>query len=199
MVSIANRVPLSKRPLDFIYFLFFLVHIPAALCVDLQVFYPERWVPSPLKALVAFYFQLSGDPMMRGAFNLIGHSSEFTWFKSLLGLEAVFSLPMFFIGAYGLYKNTPRVYLPLLIYAVATTTTLVPVLGVVSTIGVQPGGTVWNVGSNFIKEGHRAQLFLAHGPFAVIPFIMSVDMAYRLSALLPWSHDDSVNSLKKTK
>jgi hypothetical protein len=34
-----------------------------------------------LKALLHFYFNLSGDPMMRGVFGLTGHESEWTWFR----------------------------------------------------------------------------------------------------------------------
>lgn len=36
---------------------------------------------SQLKALLHFYFSLSGDPMMRGVFGLTGHESEWTWFR----------------------------------------------------------------------------------------------------------------------
>lgn len=76
---------------------------------------------------------------------------------------------MFFVGAIGLWYDWPRVYLPLLIYAVMTTTTLVPVLSLVLTIPEVAAGEVWDVFSHKIGPNHRAQLLMAHGPFAVIP------------------------------
>jgi len=89
--------------------------------------------------------------------------------RSLLAAEGFFSLPMFFIGAIGLWYDRPRVYLPLLIYAVMTTTTLVPVLSLVLTIPEVDETEIWDVASRKIGPGHRAQLLMAHGPFAVIP------------------------------
>lgn len=76
---------------------------------------------------------------------------------------------MFFVGAIGLWRDSPKVYLPLLVYAAMTTTTLVPVLSLVLTIPEVAKGEVWDLGSRKIGPGHRAQLLMAHGPFAVIP------------------------------
>lgn len=76
---------------------------------------------------------------------------------------------MFFIGALGLWYDRPRVYLPLLIYAVMTTTTLVPVLSLVLTIPEVAKGEAWDIYSRKIGPGHRIQLLMAHGPFALIP------------------------------
>lgn len=76
------------------------------LSTSLQAFYPERLVPSVLKALSRFYINISNDPAIQvrpsfeliisqgrtqahartfqGSLNLLGHRQEYIWMKSLL-------------------------------------------------------------------------------------------------------------------
>ena len=96
---------LASRPLDFIYFGFFLVsflcrchcplaeyaytkcHIPATLFVDLPAIYPRSYVPDFMFKLPEFYVKMSGDPLIGGVSGTIGDVDNFAWFKSFLLLE----------------------------------------------------------------------------------------------------------------
>ncbi|KAG6325970.1 hypothetical protein ID866_13119, partial [Astraeus odoratus] len=94
------RKPLCSRPLDLVYFVFFLIHIPGTIVLDCQAIYPAWAISAPLLALRQSYIEFSSDPLIIGSFN--SNSNEFLWFKSFLFVEASFQLPVFFIGAYKL-------------------------------------------------------------------------------------------------
>jgi hypothetical protein len=98
-----TRLPLTQRPLDLIYFIFFLVrnrcirsprpliipqvHIPATICMDLQRFYPPALVPQPLKDFLTWYLDMTNDPVVSGALGLRGAPGDFAWIKSFFALE----------------------------------------------------------------------------------------------------------------
>ena len=52
------------RPLDLIYFVYFATHIPIALLIDFQVFYPPSWVPQPLRNVLHDFVVKYKDPFM---------------------------------------------------------------------------------------------------------------------------------------
>lgn len=98
--------PFSERPLDFVYFMFFLVsapssaktgtrralthgqiHIPATVCLDVQSLYPREWVPSFLSWIPSYYVAISGDPFLAASFGFTDNATEYLWFTTLLHLE----------------------------------------------------------------------------------------------------------------
>lgn len=81
------RTPLAKRPLDMIYFAFFLSHIPASLLIDFQALYPPALVPGFVSKLPELYIQMSNDPLIGGALGYMSNSGELGWFRSFLTLE----------------------------------------------------------------------------------------------------------------
>lgn len=104
----ARRVPLSSRPLDFLYFVFMLVrsfsvitpnpnreshrtalktqiHIPATVLLDMQAIIPQNLAPKVLRDASEWYISFSGDPLIAGAFH---GGPEWNWFRSFLYLEA---------------------------------------------------------------------------------------------------------------
>jgi hypothetical protein len=99
----ATRSPLASRPLDMLYFTFFLVsqldppfynvliysksHIPASMLIDFQAFYPPSIVPSFISNIPVWYFNMSKDPLVGGAMGYLGNTSELGWFQSFLVLE----------------------------------------------------------------------------------------------------------------
>lgn len=91
------------------------------------------------------------------------------YLRSFLGFEGLVSLPIFFVGALSLWKDWSKVYLLLVTYSAMTVTTLIPVLSLVLTIPEVAPSEAWDLSSRKIAPGHRAQLLMAHGPFAVIP------------------------------
>jgi len=103
-------------------------------------------------------------PYSQGVLGLTGAKPmEFLWFKSLLYLEAIFQLPIFFIGAYGLFHNSRRVWPLLVIYGASTATTLLPVLAMVL---AAPGE---NGGKESLTVEQRGMLLASYLPFLFLP------------------------------
>src|SRR5436190_19717123 len=101
------RTPLTSRPLDFVYFVYFLVsvanhimcmaycacldvphetHIPASAVVDFQSIYPPALVPESIRKLTDAYVQFSGDPLVGGSLG-VKNMPGLTWFKTFVYLE----------------------------------------------------------------------------------------------------------------
>jgi hypothetical protein len=92
------QTPLTSRPLDLVYFGFFVVrflnltglqltpkqsHIFASLCIDFQAIYPPALVPGFLRTFAQWYIHTSNDPFIGG---MLGND-PLIWFKSFLCLE----------------------------------------------------------------------------------------------------------------
>ncbi|SRR6266576_735901 len=101
-------VPLTSRPVDLIYFCFFLVrfrrrlfvqlivlsppsqiHVPATLLLDVQHLYPAELVPSFMRAMLHSYLQMSNDPLVGGVSGYFSgtNTEQFLWFKCFTVLE----------------------------------------------------------------------------------------------------------------
>ncbi|KAI6038629.1 transmembrane protein 6/97 [Pisolithus marmoratus] len=177
----AQRSPLSSRPLDLLYFLFFLIHIPATLLLDCQALYPESAVPTSIKALPRIYLDVSADPLIAGVF---GHApGDFTWFKMFLYLEAFFQLPIFVLGAVKLWQDSPSIYPLLVIYGASTATTVLPCLTVLLLTPITSPETI-AAGIHSVTSFQRILLLSSYIPFLLIPLLIAVDMAFRLSKLV---------------
>ena len=87
----------TGRPVDQFYFLFFAMHIPITLLVDIQTLYPPSLLArTPLPALMKWYLSWSRDPVLIGA---AGSSWDWAWLRVFLHSEGYFQLPIFFIAA----------------------------------------------------------------------------------------------------
>ncbi|KAL5531419.1 hypothetical protein ACEPAG_4296 [Sanghuangporus baumii] len=193
-----NRLPLTSRPLDLIYFLFFLVHIPATLLVDIQALYPPQYVPEQLKTLMNWYLQWSADPVIAGAFDLNGPPALWVWFKSFLILEAIFQLPVFLVGIRTLWKDSRTSYPLLLIYSASSATTTIACITTVlrtpfSSTPVPatlltpfsdiPKSALGQTALTITPE-QRTILLASYVPFLLVPLLMCVDMAVRVAGLV---------------
>ncbi|KAJ4474441.1 transmembrane protein 6/97 [Lentinula aciculospora] len=161
------RVPLIARPLDFLYFCFFLIHIPASLLLDFQILYPSAYVPSFLQALRQWYIGFTADPLIAGAVR--GDiNGELVWFGCFTWLELLFQFPTFFLGIRGLWKGSHSTYVLTLAYGASTATTTLPCIFYI------------------LKEHSRMTpeqqiiLLSSYVPFFVIPLLMAVDMGFRV-------------------
>ncbi|KZT59878.1 hypothetical protein CALCODRAFT_481179 [Calocera cornea HHB12733] len=177
------RVPLTKRPLDLVYFAFFLIHIPATICMDLQPFYPPHLVPQPLKDFLAWYLRTSNDPVVSGALGLIGSPGDFAWIKSFFFLEGFFQLPTFFIALYGLWTASPRINVLILIYAASTATTVLPCVMTVLALPTTSDITI-KAGLTSLTDIQRYLLLSSYVPFMIVPTIMTVDIGFRTLRLV---------------
>jgi hypothetical protein len=96
--------PLTSRPLDLLYVIYFLVcnlaskphlthptlkqvHIPASLLIEFQSLYPSSLTPFAIRRLPELYIQLSNDPLVGRLFSYFGDSEHLLWFKSFLLFE----------------------------------------------------------------------------------------------------------------
>ncbi|KAF8630459.1 hypothetical protein AX15_002908 [Amanita polypyramis BW_CC] len=175
---------LTSRPLDLIYFCFFLIHIPATLLLDIQHLYPVWLVPPFIQALPRYYLQMSNDPLVGGVSGFLGINTEhLIWFKCFIALEVLFQLPVFFLGARGLYTNSRSIYVLLLAYGASTATTTLPC---VAAILQTPETTAATIAQKIVSVTFEQRLLLLSGyiPFLLIPLMMAVDMAFRLNKVV---------------
>ncbi|KAH9921688.1 transmembrane protein 6/97 [Epithele typhae] len=173
------RVPLTQRPRDFAYLLFFAIHIPATLLIDLQSIYPKAWVPAAIAALPRYYVDMSGDPLIGSAMGYFGPSQQQTyeWLRAFMFLEAVFQLPTFVLGIRGLWKGSTSIYTLLLVYAASTATTTIPCITTVLSL---PSAPVPMPGGVSLTSEQRVLLLSSYVPFFLVPFVMAIDMAIRI-------------------
>ncbi|KAI0308243.1 hypothetical protein B0F90DRAFT_144369 [Multifurca ochricompacta] len=138
--------------------------------------------PQALASHSSWYVSMSGDPLIGGAMGIFGNQSELSWFKSFLYLEVLFQLPVFVIGAHGLWRDSRRIYGLLVLYGASTcTTTLACVATVINTPTTSAATIAQQVIS--ITPEQRAMLLSSYVPFFVIPLYLAVDMALRLQKL----------------
>ncbi|GJE90316.1 DUF2781 domain-containing protein [Phanerochaete sordida] len=175
--------PLTERPLDLIYFCFFVIHIPATLLIDVQALYPAWLVPRFISVLPELYVGFSRDPLIGGVMGLLGSSENYNWFKTFLVLELCFQLPVFVIAARGLLNNSKSIYLLMLIYAASTATTTLPCLAVIIQT---PTTSAETLAANIVSitTTERLMLLSSYLPFFLLPLGMTVDMAQRLTRLI---------------
>ncbi|KAJ7504183.1 transmembrane protein 6/97 [Mycena galericulata] len=201
--------PLTSRPLDLVYFIFFVTHIFASLCIDFQPLYPPALVPAPLRQFAEWYIRTSNDPLLKAVF---GHGNDpLVWFKSFVFLEvyagssliiphlttySFFQFPTFFIAARGLWNDSQKIYVLILVYAASTATTVWPcVATIVATPGPSPAALARGIAT--VSADERAMLLASYVPFCVVPLVMTVDMAFRVHGIV--SDALSVRQAAKSK
>ncbi|CAK5267547.1 unnamed protein product [Mycena citricolor] len=172
------RKPLTSRPLDLVYFAFFVTHIFASLFMDFQPLYPSALVPGPVRQFAEWYIKTSGDPLMKVMFG----SESLVWFKSFIFLEVTFQFPTFFIAARSLWNDSKNNCVLMLVYAASTTTTVWPcVTTILATPG--PSAAALAAGVTTLTFEQRTMLLSSYVPFLLVPLVMTVDMALRLQRL----------------
>lgn len=176
--------PLTARPLDLLYAIFFAFHIPASIFLDLQYFYPKWTIPPFMRSLIPLYVQMSNDPLVGGLAGFFGDNSHLLWFKTFLYLEALFQVPVFFIGLYGLYKGSKSIYVLLIIYGASTATTTLPCILYFLQVPRLASGVLATPGVESLTTEQLILLLSSYIPFFLIPLLMAVDMAYRVLGLV---------------
>jgi hypothetical protein len=91
------RRPLISRPLDALFFVYFIIHIPIALLFDAQSVLPQQWYPRFAVDAVKAYVEKSGD-------FLVGTNPD--WFCSIIFVEITCQFIFFFYGAYATYMDS---------------------------------------------------------------------------------------------
>ncbi|KIM90546.1 hypothetical protein PILCRDRAFT_812299 [Piloderma croceum F 1598] len=181
--ALVMKRSLTSRPLDLLYFTFFLSHIPASLLLDFQALYPSSLLPGFISSLPRLYFQMSNDPLIGGAMGYLSNSKELGWLKSFMILELVFQFPVFFLGLQGLWNDSRSIYPLLLIYAASTTTTTLPCLSLIFATPLTSPSTIAK-GIVSITTAQRYLLLSSYIPFFLVPLLMTLDMAIRVAKLV---------------
>ncbi|TFK74992.1 hypothetical protein BDN72DRAFT_603502 [Pluteus cervinus] len=179
-----GELPLSKRPLDMLYFAFLLMHIPATLLTDLYSIYPES-IARILRPLNEQYFKMSNDPLVGALAGYHGPtaSDHLLWFKTYIWLEVFVQLPIFAIGAWGLYKSSRLTHVLLLAYATLTCTTTLPCVVILFKLPAFTGQQVAQY-PPAVTDAQRLILASSYVSFFMIPFVMLLDMFNRVMNLV---------------
>ncbi|KAH7094205.1 transmembrane protein 6/97 [Auriculariales sp. MPI-PUGE-AT-0066] len=174
-------LPLTKRPLDLLYVVFFVVHIPASILIDLQTLYPPSLVPGWMSPIMPWYLNMSGDPVTAGGMGLYGQPLHTLWLRSFFWIEALFQFPCFFIGIWAITKGKHAWYPLLIAYSASTLTTMVPVLAYLLSY---PSSQHKAKNYETITEGQRWQVFGSMVPWVLIPAALCIDLSIRIARVL---------------
>lgn len=113
-------VPLHKRYVDLIFFVYFAFHLLASALVDIQGLVPSNYVPAVLRDVLQDYLEKSADPLIPSTW-----LPNYIWFRMSLLSEFVIQVPAFLLGMYALWHDDRRIYPLLVVYgAIASFTTL---------------------------------------------------------------------------
>ena len=84
--------------LDKIFFVFFLVHIPITVLIDVNgPVVPKSYYPEALQTLTTWYAEEFQDFLMQ---------SPPVWFRSFIFTELVFQLPLLLSCVYGMWRSS---------------------------------------------------------------------------------------------
>jgi len=194
--------------MDLLYFIFFLIHIPTTLLIDRQAIWPNLFVPKTLRDIAHWWVNVSGDSLMGGSMGILGNDSELAWFKSVVYLEvygpsslltlsvppsdqtppasrnycSLFQVPVFVLGARGLWRDSPGIYSLLMLYGASACTATFACLAAFINIPTTSAATIAQKVISVTPQ-QRIMLLSSYVPFVIIPLCLAVDMALRLQKL----------------
>ncbi|KIW06002.1 hypothetical protein, variant 1 [Verruconis gallopava] len=156
------------RKMDFIYLIFFAIHIPVVILVDSYILWPPARIPAFMTNLRQFYIATYKD---------IFFINPPAWFHLYVRMEAVYHLPISAWAVYGLLTDAPLVPLHLLIYAVQTgVTTATCIAEALSWQG--------------LSGSEKNALMGLYLPYLAVSIFMGIDMFMRLSSIIHASMRD---------
>ncbi|KIV89862.1 hypothetical protein PV10_07230 [Exophiala mesophila] len=170
--------PLSSRKLDILYLVFFMIHIPIILFVDLAYFYPPALTPSISTTLRTFYVETYADRFF---------ISPPAWFKAFGVLEGVYHLPIsiWFLGA--IWNDHSLVPLHLLIFGLETA---------ITTLTCLIDTAEWHAYS----EVQRGRIYQLYAPYLVLALLMVLDGFIKVKQqIMTGGSSIAVSTGKKTK
>ncbi|KAJ1970083.1 Transmembrane protein 97 [Dispira parvispora] len=152
------RRPWASRPLDLVFYIYFMVHIPTTILIDSQIVLPSWLYPQPLLNLSDFWHRVSGDPLM--AVDQFGLDPNMVWLYTFVVAELVLQLPFFFYAARELYWDSPCIRLPLGLYGAHVATTTLPILV-----------SAW-FGYPELLLNQRYLMLAVYSPYFLVPLLM---------------------------
>ncbi|ESP04170.1 hypothetical protein LOTGIDRAFT_180041 [Lottia gigantea] len=156
-----------RRPIEYLYMLYFITHIPITIILDTQPVLP-RWIfPKPCVDLLKWYTKVTPDPLM---------GDPKPWFIAFCFCEITIQLPCFFIGVYVFYKGVEKnkwCRIPLMLYGCHTATT---VWSIAFEILFADFSTYNNPGPETMSD--RLVLLAIYSPYLLIPFLLVFDTVF---------------------
>eukprot|EP01098_Paradermamoeba_levis_P009028 TRINITY_DN3738_c0_g1_i1.p1 TRINITY_DN3738_c0_g1~~TRINITY_DN3738_c0_g1_i1.p1 ORF type:complete len:178 (-),score=41.83 TRINITY_DN3738_c0_g1_i1:107-640(-) len=170
---------LFQRPLDLLFVIYFIIHIPITPFIDSQAVINRDWQPKLTFDAVDWYSTDLGDDLMR---------NSPPWYQSFIWCEIFFQWPFFFFAIYAFVQGRNWIRIPAIIYGSHVTTTLIPILA-----------EIW-----FSRTPHwqnlptqkKAILTLIYSPFLLIPVLLTLKMAFNP---LPFGNNKEDEKIKHKK
>ncbi|KIY48215.1 hypothetical protein FISHEDRAFT_7890, partial [Fistulina hepatica ATCC 64428] len=170
---------LTQRPLDMLYFVFFVWHFFISVFFDFQPLYPRALIPGPLANFFDWYLRESRDFFMANMDGRV-HNMDLTWFQCFSVFEVIWQAPSFVIAMLGLYNDAKGVYPLIAAYGASTFMTIVPcvVQFLVTPIITEEEFTRGVLG--FTTPEQQSMCVWSYVFPMVMCFVLAVDMSYRL-------------------
>ncbi|KAF2237042.1 hypothetical protein EV356DRAFT_497335 [Viridothelium virens] len=163
-----------SRRLDLLYLVFFAIHIPIMLLVDLAPLYPTSMKPAIVSQIRTWYITTYRDQFF---------VKPPAWFNAYTWMEAIYHMPLSGWAVGALLRDDPKVPLHLLIFAVQTAmTTLTCITDYLS----------WSSFSN----AEKLELGKLYVPYLILSVFMGVDMFTRLERRLSFTSGGTGSRVK---
>eukprot|EP00117_Sycon_ciliatum_P046437 scpid77509/ scgid33259/ Transmembrane protein 97 len=149
------------RALDWLFCIFFLVHIPITLLIDLQIFTTD-FHPKPLVDYAKSWALENGEPFLSPAVAPM-------WFRTVVAMELLFQVPFFIIAVPAFYSQSPRynwMRIPCIIYATQAITAILPILAEMLLIDYSKE----EIGPK--TPAQVSGLLVAYLPFLIVPVLL---------------------------
>lgn len=160
-----------NRILDWVYIVYFVQHIVVTVLIDSTIVIPEH-LQFPIQTFLGkYHIETNKDYLLL---------NPPAWLQSYVWIELIVQLPFFFAGAYYLYLDNKKIYVPSLIYGVEAAITTVGCLAEVVT-------------TDAINTKEKINLSMLYAPILIMTLLMAVDMSFRLLKFIPG------NEVKKAK
>jgi len=157
------------RLLEWIFFFYFLTHIPITVFIDSIAVVPKDLgkliYPQAAQDLLKWYTKEFRDPLM---------VDPPAWFKSFIYCEVFFQFPFFFFAAYAFWKGSRRwIRVPAIVYSTHVATTLIPILSHIFLVDFKnsksPGPETFE---------QRLILCSVYMPYLILPLLILVTMLW---------------------
>ncbi len=155
--SVPTPQPKERDWSDYVYLIFFVLHIPITLIIPPQFILPKEYIPKLFQQLLLDNINSTKDPIL----SLYLQDPVPAWIMTIFATEIIFQLPFFVYASYCLYKNQPCKVTSLLYCAHVLTTNAI----VVSYI-LQQEATV----------DQLMKWLFTYAPFTLIPFLYLLDI-----------------------
>jgi len=165
MAKGAGVLPLVRRPMDLLFVVFFVTHIPTSLLVDGQCALPSEYFPQKATELLAFHLETFKDPLMGTCPG---------WLQLIIWCELLLQVPFFFAATYAFVRGSKWIRIPAIVYGTHTSTTLMPILGAFWLSNGQKEYPGYN-----LSFEDKAKLTLLYIPYLIMPFLLVVKMVAR--------------------